>query len=86
MEDSVSKWQYMLEGIDSSNESATETVEISVYQHKGLRSVNHEVSVIFQINETNLKNVDWQIMLIEGKDYNLFYCIFSLCFILVFSS
>lgn len=67
LDDAVSKWQYRLTATDSGNESVTETVEISVQQHRGVRTVNHEINIAVKINEKNIHYIDWQLKLIEGK-------------------
>lgn len=48
------------------NETVTETLDISVQQHKSHRSANHEISVGIKLNEKYASNVDWQIRLIRG--------------------
>lgn len=68
LEDAVSKWQFLLRATDSGNESVTETVDISVQQHKAHRSANHEISIGIQLNEKFPSNVDWQIKLIRGNN------------------
>ncbi|XP_054090588.1 dystroglycan 1 isoform X5 [Zeugodacus cucurbitae] len=65
LDDSVSKWQYRLTATDSGNESVTETLEISVQQHRGVRTVNHEISITVKINEKNIHNIDWQLKLMR---------------------
>lgn len=66
LEDSVSKWQYHIKAIDSGNLSITEVIDISVQQHKGHRSVNHEIALQIKLNNASVYNVDWQILLIES--------------------
>lgn len=66
LDDAVSKWQYRLTATDSGNESVTETVEISVQQHRGVRTVNHEINIAVKINEKNIHYIDWQLKLIEA--------------------
>ncbi|XP_030373925.1 uncharacterized protein LOC115623622 isoform X2 [Scaptodrosophila lebanonensis] len=66
LDDTVSRWQYRLTATDSGNESVTETVEISVQQHRGVRTINHEINIAVRINEKHLKNIDWQLKLIHG--------------------
>lgn len=66
LEDAVSKWQFLLRATDSANESVTETVDISVQQHKAHRSANNEISIGIKLNEKFTSNVDWQIKLIRG--------------------
>ncbi|XP_058975900.1 uncharacterized protein LOC101889778 isoform X1 [Musca domestica] len=66
LDDSVSKWQYRLTATDSGNESVVETFEISVQQHRGVRTVNHEVNIAVKINEKNMHYIDWQMKLIKA--------------------
>lgn len=66
LEDSVSRWQFKMLATDSKNASVSETVDIVVQQHKGHRSVNHEISIQVKLNEKFRSNVDWQIRLIRG--------------------
>ncbi|XP_054740802.1 uncharacterized protein LOC129246213 isoform X3 [Anastrepha obliqua] len=65
LDDSVSKWQYRLSATDSGNDSVTETLEISVQQHRGVRTVNHEISITVKMNEKNMHNIDWQLKLMR---------------------
>lgn len=44
----------------------TENLDISVQQHKGHRSVNHEITINAQLVKDFPKNVDWQIRLISA--------------------
>ncbi|XP_061401926.1 uncharacterized protein LOC133337737 [Musca vetustissima] len=66
LDDSVSKWLYRLTATDSGNESVVETFEISVQQHRGVRTVNHEVNIAVKINEKNMHYIDWQMKLIKA--------------------
>ncbi|XP_065370301.1 uncharacterized protein Dg isoform X4 [Calliphora vicina] len=66
LDDAVSKWQYRLTATDSGNESVTETLEISVQQHRGVRTVNHEINISVKINEKNMHYIDWQMNLINA--------------------
>ncbi|KAM7341750.1 dystroglycan isoform 2-T3 [Cochliomyia hominivorax] len=66
LDDAVSKWQYRLTATDSGNESVTETLEISVQQHRGVRTVNHEINISVKINEKNIHYIDWQLNLINA--------------------
>ncbi|XP_067633099.1 uncharacterized protein Dg isoform X2 [Eurosta solidaginis] len=65
LDDSVSKWQYRLSATDSGNDSVTETLEVAVQQHRGVRTVNHEISITVKINEKNINNIDWQLKLMR---------------------
>ncbi|KQS62479.1 uncharacterized protein Dere_GG22304, isoform C [Drosophila erecta] len=66
LDDAVSRWQYRLSATDSGNASVTETVEISVQQHRAVRTINHEISVFVRINEKPGHNIDWQLKLINA--------------------
>ncbi|XP_070068333.1 uncharacterized protein Dg isoform X1 [Drosophila takahashii] len=66
LDDTVSRWQYRLSATDSGNSSVTETVEISVQQHRAVRTINHEISVVVRINEKLGHNIDWQLRLINA--------------------
>eukprot|EP00099_Drosophila_melanogaster_P014955 NP_523756.1 dystroglycan, isoform A [Drosophila melanogaster] len=66
LDDTVSRWQYRLSATDSGNASVTETVEISVQQHRAVRTINHEISVFVRINEKPGHNIDWQLKLINA--------------------
>nr|XP_016929388.1 uncharacterized protein LOC108009498 isoform X6 [Drosophila suzukii] len=66
LDDTVSRWQYRLSATDSGNASVTETVEISVQQHRAVRTINHEVSIVVRINEKLGHNIDWQLKLINA--------------------
>ncbi|XP_016968089.1 uncharacterized protein LOC108036449 isoform X6 [Drosophila biarmipes] len=66
LDDTVSRWQYRLSATDSGNASVTETVEISVQQHRAVRTINHEVSIVVRINEKPGHNIDWQLKLINA--------------------
>ncbi|XP_017027309.1 uncharacterized protein Dg isoform X2 [Drosophila kikkawai] len=67
LDDAVSRWQYRLSATDSGNASVTETVEISVQQHRAVRTINHEITIAVRINE-NLHghNIDWLLKLINA--------------------
>ncbi|XP_017078768.1 uncharacterized protein LOC108112910 isoform X2 [Drosophila eugracilis] len=66
LDDTVSRWQYRLSATDSGNVSVTETVEISVQQHRAVRTINHEISIAVRINEKLGHNIDWQLKLINA--------------------
>ncbi|KAH8411066.1 hypothetical protein KR222_011272 [Zaprionus bogoriensis] len=66
LDDAVSRWQYRLSATDSGNASVTETVEISVQQHRAVRTFNHEISIAVRIQEKLEHNIDWQLKLIDG--------------------
>ncbi|XP_041448027.1 dystroglycan isoform X3 [Drosophila obscura] len=66
LDDTVSRWQYRLSATDSGNATVTETVEISVQQHRAVRTINHEISVVVKINGKSGHNIDWQLKLINA--------------------
>ncbi|XP_017096695.2 uncharacterized protein Dg isoform X7 [Drosophila bipectinata] len=66
LDDTVSRWQYRLSATDSGNASVTETVEISVQQHRAVRTINHEISISVRINEKHGHNINWQLKLINA--------------------
>lgn len=66
LDDTVSRWQYRLTATDSGNASVTETVEISVQQHRAVRTINHEISISVRINEIHGHNINWQLKLINA--------------------
>ncbi|XP_016985355.1 uncharacterized protein LOC108048915 isoform X1 [Drosophila rhopaloa] len=65
LDDAVSRWQYRLSATNSRNASVTETVEISVQQHRAVRTINHEISILVRIQEKQGHNIDWQLKLIN---------------------
>ncbi|KAL7737620.1 hypothetical protein ACLKA6_007729 [Drosophila palustris] len=71
LDDAVSRWQYRLSATDSGNASVTETVEISVQQHRAVRTINHEISISVRINEKLGHNIDWQLKLIRAVAHTL---------------
>ncbi|XP_030558673.1 uncharacterized protein LOC115761145 isoform X1 [Drosophila novamexicana] len=71
LDDAVSRWQYRLSATDSGNASVTETVEISVQQHRAVRTINHEISIAVRINEKHGHNIDWQLELIKAIAHTL---------------
>ncbi|XP_059609916.1 uncharacterized protein LOC132257147 [Phlebotomus argentipes] len=66
LEDAVSRWQYRLHATDSIGQSVTETLDISVQQHKSHRSANHEISIGIRLNEKFSNSVDWQMKVVRG--------------------
>ncbi|XP_052842848.1 dystroglycan 1 isoform X5 [Drosophila gunungcola] len=65
LDDAVSRWQYRLSATDSGNASVTETVEISVQQHRAVRTINHEIVIGVRFNKKLGHNIDWQLQLIN---------------------
>uniref|UniRef100_A0A336M1T5 Dystroglycan 1 n=1 Tax=Culicoides sonorensis TaxID=179676 RepID=A0A336M1T5_CULSO len=66
LEEHVSRYRYLLRATDSGNESVTEDFDISVQQHKGHRSVNHEIEIQVRLNEKFEYSIDWQLKLIDA--------------------
>ncbi|XP_055679081.1 uncharacterized protein LOC129787489 isoform X2 [Lutzomyia longipalpis] len=66
LEDAVSRWQYRLHASDSIGQSVTETLDISVQQHKSHRSANHEISIGIRLNEKFSNSVDWQMKVVRA--------------------
>ncbi|XP_070501188.1 uncharacterized protein Dg isoform X2 [Chironomus tepperi] len=66
LENDVSKHEFKLRATDSGNEHVDEIVEITVHQHKTLRSVNHEIYIQVTIEKDYESIVDWEIRLIRG--------------------
>ena len=67
LENTVSRWTYLLSATDSGNETVTETVEITVQQHRLVRSVNHEIMITAKVNDKQVPNVEWQLKLMTGR-------------------
>lgn len=66
LEEHVSKWEYIVEATDSKGLSVTDTLDITVQQHKGRRTVNHEFSMKLRIQEKYSAAIDWQIKILKG--------------------
>lgn len=66
LENDVSKHEFKLRATDSSNEHVDEIVDITVHQHKTLRSVNHEIYIQVTVEKEYDSIVDWEIRLIRG--------------------
>lgn len=62
----MSRWEYRLSATDSGNASVTETVEISVQQHRAVRTINHEIHITVRFVEKFEHNIDWQLKLIKA--------------------
>lgn len=71
MEEHVSKWEYIVEATDSNGASANDTLDITVQQHKGRRTVNHEFSLKLRMLKKYASAADWQIRVLKGL-VNLF--------------
>lgn len=66
LDNDVSKHEFKLRATDSGNEYVDEIVEITVFQHKTLRSLNHEIYIQVTIEKEYESAVDWEIRLIRG--------------------
>lgn len=66
LENAISKHELKLRATDSANQSVTESLILSVQQHKYQRSANHEIAVTVNLLERFPSNADWQIRLIKG--------------------
>lgn len=66
LEEHVSKWEYVIQATDSKGASVTDTLDITVQQHKGRRAVNHEFSMKLRIEKKYPAVVDWQIRVLKG--------------------
>lgn len=62
----VSRHEFKLRATDSAGESVDENVDITVQQHKGYRSVNHEIYIQVKLEKNFESPVDWEIRLIRG--------------------
>lgn len=66
LESDVSYHEFKLRATDSSGEFIDENLDITVQQHKGLRSVNHEIFIQVNLEKNYESPVDWEIRLIRG--------------------
>lgn len=66
LENAISKHELKLRATDSANQSVTETLILSVQQHKYQRSANHEIAITVNLLERFPSNADWQLRLIKG--------------------
>lgn len=66
LENDVSKHDFKLRATDSGNEYVDEIVDITVHQHKTLRSVNHEIYIQVTVEKEFNSTIDWEIRLIRG--------------------
>ncbi|XP_046388559.1 dystroglycan 1 [Ischnura elegans] len=68
LEEHVSKWDFIIEAVDSEGASVSDTLEVSVQHHKGRRAFHHEFSLVMQLeNKYNFpSDVDWQLRVLDG--------------------
>ncbi|XP_017838310.1 uncharacterized protein LOC108596746 isoform X2 [Drosophila busckii] len=66
LDDAVSRWEYKLSATDSANNSVAEMVDISVQQHRAVRTINHEIIIDVVITEPLSHNIDWQLKLMDA--------------------
>ncbi|KAL7046625.1 hypothetical protein ACKWTF_002663 [Chironomus riparius] len=66
LENDVSKHEFKLRATDNNSEHVDEIVDITVHQHKTLRSVNHEIYIQVTIEKDYDSIIDWEIRLIRG--------------------
>lgn len=55
-----------MEATDSKGASVNDTLDITVQQHKGRRTVNHEFSMKLRVTKKYPSIVDWQIRILKG--------------------
>ena len=67
LEDTVSQWHFNLRATDSKGESVAESIDISVQQHKGLRTANNEITLDIKLLTKYKFSVDWQIEVAKGE-------------------
>lgn len=66
LERDVSKYAFKLRAADKSGDYVDENIEITVQQHKGYRSVNHEIYILVKLEKTFESSIDWEIRLLRG--------------------
>ena len=66
LESDVSRYEFKLRATDSAGEFVDENVDITVQQHKGYRSANHEFYIQVKLEKNFESPVDWEIRLIRG--------------------
>lgn len=68
LEEHVSKWEFIIEATDKEGVSVSDTLEVTVQQHKGRRTVTHEFTLNMRV-EKKLEfptAVDWQLRTLRG--------------------
>ncbi|KAL0820429.1 hypothetical protein ABMA28_006304 [Loxostege sticticalis] len=71
LESHVSRWNYVVEAMDSAGLVARGPLDITVQQHKSGRTVNHQFIITFKLLRDYNNTIDWQIKALEGL-VNLF--------------
>jgi dystroglycan 1 len=66
LESDVSRYEFKLRAADSGGEHVEENIDITVQQHKGFRSVNHEIYILVKLEKNYESAVDWEIRLLQG--------------------
>jgi len=66
LETDVSRHEFRLRATDKGNEFVEENIDITVQQHKGYRSANHEIYFLIKLDKQYESPVDWEIRLIRG--------------------
>lgn len=66
LESDVSRYEFKLRATDSAGDFVDENVDITVQQHKGYRSANHEFYIQVKLEKNYESPVDWEIRLVRG--------------------
>lgn len=66
LETDVSRYEFKLRATDSNGDYVEENVDITVQQHKGYRSANHEFYIQVKLEKHYESPVDWEIRLVRG--------------------
>ncbi|XP_049877317.1 dystroglycan 1 isoform X2 [Pectinophora gossypiella] len=66
LEAHVSRWNFIVEAVDSEGLSARGPLDITVQQHKSGRTINHQFVMQFKLNKEYQNTIGWQIRVLEG--------------------
>ncbi|XP_013162812.1 PREDICTED: dystroglycan isoform X2 [Papilio xuthus] len=66
LESHVSRWNFRVEAQDSEGLVARGPLDITVQQHKGQRTINHQFIMQFKLLKQYTNAIDWQIRALEG--------------------
>lgn len=66
LETDVSRYEFKIRASDSVGAFVDENVDITVQQHKGYRSANHEFYIQVKLEKNYESPVDWEIRLVRG--------------------
>ncbi|KPJ14742.1 Dystroglycan [Papilio machaon] len=66
LESHVSRWNFRVEAQDSEGLVARGPLDITVQQHKGGRTINHQFIMQFKLLKQYTNAIDWQIRALEG--------------------